>query len=75
MEDDTYSYGEITGRGGGGGENKTINTELWHACAGPLVSLPIAGTHVVYFPQGHSEQVLFPFRSVSSFLYWVHFLA
>lgn len=45
---------------GGGGEKKTINTELWHACAGPLVNLPAAGTHVVYFPQGHSEQV--PFR-------------
>lgn len=42
---------------GGGGEKKTINTELWHACAGPLVNLPAAGTHVVYFPQGHSEQV------------------
>ncbi|KAH9805570.1 auxin response factor 19 [Citrus sinensis] len=38
-------------------EKKTINTELWHACAGPLVNLPAAGTHVVYFPQGHSEQV------------------
>ncbi|KAL9227148.1 hypothetical protein vseg_002876 [Gypsophila vaccaria] len=36
---------------------KSINQELWQACAGPLVSLPTAGTHVVYFPQGHSEQV------------------
>jgi hypothetical protein len=34
-----------------------INSELWHACAGPLVSLPPAGSLVVYFPQGHSEQV------------------
>ncbi|PQQ10602.1 hypothetical protein Pyn_04670 [Prunus yedoensis var. nudiflora] len=41
-----------------GGENvKIINPELWQACAGPLVNLPPAGTHVVYFPQGHSEQV------------------
>ncbi|KAJ0091480.1 hypothetical protein Patl1_14066 [Pistacia atlantica] len=38
-------------------EKKMINSELWHACAGPLVNLPAAGTHVVYFPQGHSEQV------------------
>ncbi|KAE8705673.1 Auxin response factor 19 [Hibiscus syriacus] len=38
-------------------EKKTINPELWQACAGPLVNLPAAGTHVVYFPQGHSEQV------------------
>lgn len=38
-------------------EKKSINQELWQACAGPLVNLPAAGTHVVYFPQGHSEQV------------------
>ncbi|CAA0821484.1 Auxin response factor 7 [Striga hermonthica] len=38
-------------------EKKNINSELWQACAGPLVNLPAAGTHVVYFPQGHSEQV------------------
>ncbi|KAL1356473.1 hypothetical protein HN51_008483 [Arachis hypogaea] len=38
-------------------EKKSINPELWQACAGPLVNLPPAGTHVFYFPQGHSEQV------------------
>ncbi|RZR78246.1 hypothetical protein BHM03_00003526 [Ensete ventricosum] len=38
-------------------ERKTINPELWHACAGPLVTLPLVGSLVVYFPQGHSEQV------------------
>ncbi|MCO5569565.1 hypothetical protein L7F22_023280 [Adiantum nelumboides] len=32
-------------------------SELWHACAGPLVSLPCKGSLVVYFPQGHLEQV------------------
>lgn len=36
---------------------KVINSELWHACAGPLVSLPQPGSLVYYFPQGHSEQV------------------
>ncbi|KAL3642882.1 hypothetical protein CASFOL_013697 [Castilleja foliolosa] len=41
----------------GEGEKKVINSELWHACAGPLVSLPPVGSLVVYFPQGHSEQV------------------
>ncbi|KAI3915176.1 hypothetical protein MKW92_047421 [Papaver armeniacum] len=41
----------------GEGERKLINSELWHACAGPLVSLPPVGSLVVYFPQGHSEQV------------------
>eukprot|EP00252_Welwitschia_mirabilis_P016032 TRINITY_DN354_c0_g1_i14.p1 TRINITY_DN354_c0_g1~~TRINITY_DN354_c0_g1_i14.p1 ORF type:complete len:1107 (+),score=229.86 TRINITY_DN354_c0_g1_i14:703-4023(+) len=39
------------------GERKTINSELWHACAGPLVSLPLIGSLVYYFPQGHIEQV------------------
>lgn len=39
------------------GEKKCLNSELWHACAGPLVSLPTLGSRVVYFPQGHSEQV------------------
>ncbi|KAG8385248.1 hypothetical protein BUALT_Bualt03G0022300 [Buddleja alternifolia] len=39
------------------GEKNYLNSELWHACAGPLVSLPAIGSHVVYFPQGHSEQV------------------
>ncbi|KAM0896898.1 hypothetical protein ACQ4PT_022896 [Festuca glaucescens] len=56
--------------GGGGGclpdqpaspevseEHKCLNSELWHACAGPLVSLPVVGSRVLYFPQGHSEQV------------------
>lgn len=40
------------------GEKKCLNSELWHACAGPLVSLPQMGSRVVYFPQGHSEQVV-----------------
>ncbi|KAI3465574.1 hypothetical protein Pfo_022237 [Paulownia fortunei] len=39
------------------GETKCLNSELWHACAGPLVSLPQFGSRVMYFPQGHSEQV------------------
>uniref|UniRef100_A0A0E0CEF2 Auxin response factor n=1 Tax=Oryza meridionalis TaxID=40149 RepID=A0A0E0CEF2_9ORYZ len=49
--------------GGGGGEEgegrgaTKVNQELWYACAGPLVSLPPQGSLVVYFPQGHSEQV------------------
>ncbi|XP_062012680.1 auxin response factor 6 [Rosa rugosa] len=39
------------------GEKRVLNSELWHACAGPLVCLPAVGSRVVYFPQGHSEQV------------------
>ncbi|KAF2290551.1 hypothetical protein P3X46_029384 [Hevea brasiliensis] len=45
------------GQQGHEGEKKCLNSELWHACAGPLVSLPTMGSRVVYFPQGHSEQV------------------
>jgi hypothetical protein len=44
----------------GGGtvvERRSLNSELWHACAGPLVGLPAVGSRVVYFPQGHTEQV------------------
>ncbi|KAJ0584514.1 hypothetical protein HanRHA438_Chr05g0223251 [Helianthus annuus] len=48
---------------------KTINSELWHACAGPLVTLPQVGSLVYYFPQGHSEQVLFPHKLFFSFLF------
>ncbi|XP_020084330.1 auxin response factor 12-like isoform X2 [Ananas comosus] len=43
---------------GGEEEKRCLNSELWHACAGPLVCLPTVGTRVVYFPQGHSEQVV-----------------
>ncbi|GFQ02067.1 auxin response factor 4 [Phtheirospermum japonicum] len=34
----------------------SIYMELWHACAGPLTSLPKKGDFVVYLPQGHLEQ-------------------
>ncbi|CAL9161221.1 unnamed protein product [Musa hybrid cultivar] len=34
-----------------------LYTELWHACAGPLVTIPRRGEKVFYFPQGHVEQV------------------
>ncbi|KAF2312802.1 hypothetical protein GH714_040502 [Hevea brasiliensis] len=33
-----------------------LYTELWHACAGPLVTVPREGERVFYFPQGHIEQ-------------------
>jgi hypothetical protein len=37
--------------------NDALYKELWHACAGPLVTLPREGERVYYFPQGHMEQV------------------
>ena len=35
----------------------SVCLELWHACAGPLISLPRKGSSVVYLPQGHLEQL------------------
>ncbi|XP_038707396.1 auxin response factor 4-like [Tripterygium wilfordii] len=37
--------------------SSSLYLELWHACAGPLTSLPKKGNVVVYFPQGHLEQL------------------
>ncbi|MFS8011824.1 putative transcription factor ARF family [Helianthus anomalus] len=35
----------------------SVQREHWYACAGPLTSLPNIGNVVVYFPQGHLEQI------------------
>lgn len=40
-----------------GALDDALYKELWHACAGPLVSLPREGERVYYFPQGHMEQL------------------
>ncbi|KAJ4728098.1 Auxin response factor [Melia azedarach] len=40
--------------GSGSGD---LYTELWKACAGPLVDVPRSGERVFYFPQGHIEQL------------------
>ncbi|MED6157236.1 Arf GTPase arf3 [Stylosanthes scabra] len=45
----------------GSSSSSSVCLELWHACAGPMISLPKKGTLVVYFPQGHSEQQLHDF--------------
>ncbi|KAL3349973.1 hypothetical protein AABB24_022824 [Solanum stoloniferum] len=37
--------------------NCALYKELWHACAGPLVTVPREGERVYYFPQGHMEQL------------------
>ncbi|KAK3144702.1 hypothetical protein QOZ80_4AG0316580 [Eleusine coracana subsp. coracana] len=37
--------------------NDALFRELWHACAGPLVTVPRQGERVYYFPQGHMEQL------------------
>ncbi|KAK8565447.1 hypothetical protein V6N12_059009 [Hibiscus sabdariffa] len=40
-----------------GGIDDLYDDELWHACAGPCVYVPRVGEKVLYFPQGHMEQV------------------
>ncbi|KAL7220718.1 hypothetical protein ACSBR2_013578 [Camellia fascicularis] len=35
-----------------------LYTELWRACASPLVIVPLEGERVFYCPQGHIEQAL-----------------
>lgn len=40
-----------------GTSGDALYRELWCACAGPLVNLPLEGERVYYFPQGHMEQV------------------
>ncbi|KAL3515768.1 hypothetical protein ACH5RR_022670 [Cinchona calisaya] len=40
-----------------GSPNDALYKELWHACAGPLVTVPREGERVYYFPQGHMEQL------------------
>ena len=52
-----------------------LYTELWHACAGPLVTVPRERERVFYFPQGHIEQVsLLPYLSSIFLLPFVLFL-
>ncbi|XP_024023134.1 auxin response factor 2B isoform X3 [Morus notabilis] len=38
-------------------DDVALYKELWHACAGPLVTVPRENERVFYFPQGHIEQV------------------
>jgi len=42
---------------GTGMSSNALYRELWHACAGPLVTVPRQGERVYYFPQGHMEQL------------------
>ncbi|KAK6138100.1 hypothetical protein DH2020_028164 [Rehmannia glutinosa] len=37
---------------------KDVDSELWHACAGRLVEMPLVNSKVFYFPQGHAEHTL-----------------
>ncbi|KAK7277325.1 hypothetical protein RIF29_18476 [Crotalaria pallida] len=32
-----------------------LDSQLWHACAGAMVQMPLLNSKVFYFPQGHAE--------------------
>jgi len=34
---------------------KSLDPQLWHACAGGMVQMPPVNSKVFYFPQGHAE--------------------
>ncbi|KAK4255094.1 hypothetical protein QN277_008136 [Acacia crassicarpa] len=34
---------------------KSLDPQLWHACAGGMVQMPSLNSKVFYFPQGHAE--------------------
>ncbi|XAR70154.1 hypothetical protein NMG60_11026924 [Bertholletia excelsa] len=50
----SFSQPNFSAEGFGGDD---LYTELWKACAGPLVDVPRVQEKVFYFPQGHMEQL------------------
>lgn len=53
-----YGPGGMGEADGGLSKMDELDYELWHACAGPLTSLPPVDSLVMYWPQGHIEQVV-----------------
>ncbi|MBA0622847.1 hypothetical protein Godav_008350 [Gossypium davidsonii] len=45
---------------------KSLDPQLWHACAGSMVQIPPVNSKVFYFPQGHAEHSLSPVDFSSS---------
>ncbi|XP_062117244.1 auxin response factor 18-like [Humulus lupulus] len=39
---------------------KCLDPQLWHACAGGMVQMPMVNAKVFYFPQGHAEHACGP---------------
>nr|CAD1842153.1 unnamed protein product [Ananas comosus var. bracteatus] len=51
------SIGTVEGLPGSGTSGDALFRELWHACAGTLVTVPHEEQRVYYFPEGHMEQL------------------
>ncbi|TYG90926.1 hypothetical protein ES288_A12G222000v1 [Gossypium darwinii] len=60
--------GHFTHQAGIRDPEMALYTELWHACAGPLVTVLREGQRMFYFPQGHIEHVSFLSPIFSYFL-------
>ncbi|KAK4750079.1 hypothetical protein SAY87_027528 [Trapa incisa] len=41
---------------------RTLDSRLWHACAGGMVQMPPVNSKVFYFPQGHVEHASGPIQ-------------
>ncbi|XP_061374237.1 auxin response factor 18-like [Gastrolobium bilobum] len=41
-------------------EERCLDPQLWHACAGGMVQMPVVNSKVYYFPQGHAEHACGP---------------
>ncbi|KAJ9181578.1 hypothetical protein P3X46_009695 [Hevea brasiliensis] len=39
---------------------KCLDSQLWHACAGGMIQMPMVNSKVFYFPQGHCEHASGP---------------
>ncbi|KAL9250096.1 Auxin response factor 3-like protein [Drosera capensis] len=55
MLSSSYSSSAASSNGAAATAGTEVCMELWHACAGPVNSLPKKGSVVVYLPQGHLE--------------------
>ncbi|PWA99813.1 Aux/IAA-ARF-dimerization [Artemisia annua] len=40
------------------GIERSVDSRLWHACAGGMIQMPLPNSKVAYFPQGHAEHTL-----------------
>ncbi|KAM3368784.1 hypothetical protein ACQJBY_016983 [Aegilops geniculata] len=50
------TFTELSCPAGGEGAPRSVDPQLWLACAGSMCTVPPVGAAVYYFPQGHAEQ-------------------
>ncbi|CAN6238713.1 unnamed protein product [Urochloa humidicola] len=53
------TFADLTEPAAAGGE-RSVDRQLWLACAGGMCTVPPVGASVYYFPQGHAEHALGP---------------